>query len=278
MMFSEVNAVDQMEAKARARRQARVAKIVWGTFFLTMGVLFMLHDMGRIDLGEPLPELGPERAVDGDDKTRWSSCFRDPQWLAVDLGTETAIGRVRLNWEAAYAKDYELQVSNDGTHWTTAKRVRDGTGGVEDQDVNATARYVRMMGTRRATPYGYSLWELQVFDSAGTLLSQGKAATASSVEDRLPFLLWLRFWPLVLVATGLPLLIAPRDDASQVFGMVLTAGGTALQLHVLGVIPWGFRQTGAAVLIVVGLVILVQSQRRGERNDESGPGRAGGGS
>jgi len=267
--------IDRTEARARARRQARVAKVVWGSLFVVMGVLFTLHDMGRIDLGEPESAFAPAHAVDGDDTTRWGSAFREPQWLTVDLGEAAPLSRVRLHWEDAYAKDYELQVSTNGVQWTTARHVTDGKGGAEEQEVNATARYVRLVATRRATPYGFSLWELQVFDSSGALLSQGKPVTASSVEDLGPFVLWFRFWPLLLVATGLPLLLAPRDDTSQVLGMVLTAGGTLLQLHSLGLVPWGFRQTAAAVLVVAGLVILLQSQRRGERPADGGPGRAG---
>ena len=193
----------------------------------------------------------------------------------MDLGEAAPLSRIRLNWEGAYAKDYELQVSSDGLIWTTARRVTGRQGGIDEQEVEATARYVRLLGTRRSSPYGISLWELQVFDSAGNLVSQGKRAMASSMENQGPFALWFRFWPLLLVASGLPLLLAPRDDANQVVGMVLTAAGTFLQLQGLGLVPWGFRQTSAIVLIVVGLVILLQSQRRSERPDEGGPGPAG---
>src|SRR5882762_8631497 len=132
--------MDRTEAKARALRQERVAKMVWGSLFVVMGVLFTLHDMGRIDLGEPKHEFGAERAVDGDTKTRWASAFRDPQWLAVDLGAAAPLGKVRITWEDAYAKDYELQVSTDGAHWTTARRVTDGKGGIDEQEVGGTAR------------------------------------------------------------------------------------------------------------------------------------------
>jgi hypothetical protein len=267
--------MERTGARARALRQERVAKIVWGSLFVVMGVLFTLHDMGRIDLGEPKTEFAAGRAVDGDAKTRWSSAFRDPQWLTVDLGVAAPLSRIRLNWEVAYAKDYELQVSSDGTNWTTARRVTDGKGGIDEQEVDATARYVRVMGTRRGTPYGYSLWEVQVFDSAGAVISQGKPATASSMEDRGPFFLWLRFWPLVLVASGLPLLLAPRNDANQVVGMILAAMGTFLQLQGFGLVPWGFRQTASVVLIVAGVVILLQSQRRSERSDDGGAGPMG---
>lgn len=256
----------------RARRQERVAKVVWGSLFVVMGVLFTLHDMGRINLGEPRNELAPEHAVDGDDKTRWGSAFRDKQWLMVDLGASVPLSKVRLNWENAYAKDYELQVSNDGLFWNTVRRVTGGGGGLEEQEVGQTARYVRVLGLRRATPYGISLYELQVFDSDGELISQGKHATASSVEDQLAFALWFRFWPLLLVAGGLPLLLAPRNDSNQVFGLVLSAMGAFLQLQSLALVPWGARQTSAVVLILVGVVVLLQSQRRSE---ESGTGSSG---
>jgi hypothetical protein len=88
------------------------------------------------------------------------------------------------------------------------------------------------------------------------------------------FSLWFQFWPLLLVAGGLPLLLAPRNDSNQVFGIVLTAAGAFLQLQNLGIVPWGFRQTSAVILIVVGVVILLQSQRR---NEEGGTGPTGDG-
>src|SRR5262249_7851212 len=156
-----------------------------------MGVLFTLQDMGRIELGRPQQQFAATNAVDGDVRTRWSSAFADPQWLAVDLGDALPLSKVRLNWETAYAKDYELQVWSDGISWATARRVRGAQGGIDEQELDATARYVRLMGTQRATPYGYSLWEVEVFDSAGHLVSEGKHATASSIEDQLPLQRWL---------------------------------------------------------------------------------------
>jgi beta-glucosidase len=41
----------------------------------------------------------------------------------------------------------------------------DSTGGSETLNVTGTGRYIRMYGTARATQYGYSLWEFQVFTS-----------------------------------------------------------------------------------------------------------------
>jgi hypothetical protein len=110
----------------------------------------------------------PANAVDGNTATRWSSAFSDPQWISIDLGASASVGRVRLNWEPAYAKAYTIQISTDNVNWTTIKTVTAGVGGIEDwTGLSGTGRYVRMYGTARATVYGYSLWELEVFGTFG---------------------------------------------------------------------------------------------------------------
>ena len=103
-------------------------------------------------------------AFDGNLSTRWSSAFSDPQWIYVDLGSTSTISEVVLYWEAAYGKNYQIQVSPDATNWTTIYSTTLGAGGIEDlTGLSGTGRYVRMYGTSRGTPYGYSLWEFQVF-------------------------------------------------------------------------------------------------------------------
>lgn len=108
--------------------------------------------------------LTPNLAVDGNGTTRWSSAFSDPQWIRVDLGSTQTINRVVLRWEAAYANAYQIQTSNDGTNWTTIYSRTSGAGGVNDlTGLSGSGRYVRMYGTTRATPYGYSLYEFEVY-------------------------------------------------------------------------------------------------------------------
>ena len=135
-------------------------------------------------------------AVDGNTGTRWSSAFSDPQWLEVDLGSSQAICQVTLNWEAAYAKAFQIQTSADGTNWTTIYSTTTGTGGTQTLNVTGTGRYIRMYGTARATQYGYSLWEFSVYGTGGssggggtcgtTNLALNKTATASSTENAVP--------------------------------------------------------------------------------------------
>ncbi|MFI8962549.1 discoidin domain-containing protein [Streptomyces sp. NPDC053493] len=108
--------------------------------------------------------LEPAKAVDGSATTRWASAEgADPQWLRVDLGTSAALSRVRIDWEAAHATAYRVQGSQDGTTWTDLHTTTTGDGGTDDLAVSGTARYVRLLGTKRATPYGYSLWEFKVY-------------------------------------------------------------------------------------------------------------------
>jgi len=106
-------------------------------------------------------------AVDGNTSTRWSSQFSDPQWIYVDLGQVATINQVVLTWEAAYGKQYQIQVSNDASTWTSIYNQTNGAGGVETLNVSGSGRYVRMYGTQRGTGYGYSLWEFQVYGSTG---------------------------------------------------------------------------------------------------------------
>jgi hypothetical protein len=107
--------------------------------------------------------LGAANAVDGSLSTRWSSAFSDPQWIRIDLGVTKSINRVVLRWEAAYSADYDIQFSNDAANWTTVYGDPAGNGGVDDVTLSGSARYVRMYSRRRGTPYGNSLYELEVY-------------------------------------------------------------------------------------------------------------------
>ncbi|WP_318209870.1 discoidin domain-containing protein [Streptomyces sp. SJL17-1] len=106
----------------------------------------------------------PSLAVDANTGTRWASAEGiDPQWMRIDLGSSHTVSRVKLNWEAAYGKAYKIQTSADGTNWTDVYSTSTGDGAVDDLPVSGTGRYVRMHGTARGTPYGYSLWEFEVY-------------------------------------------------------------------------------------------------------------------
>ncbi|WP_309400394.1 discoidin domain-containing protein [Cerasicoccus maritimus] len=104
-----------------------------------------------------------DAAVDGDGGTRWSSEFEDDEWIYVDLGSTQTISQVVLIWEGAYGLHYKIQVSGDATNWTDLIEVTNGDGGEDDLSVSGSGRYVRMLGIDRGSPWGYSLWEFEVY-------------------------------------------------------------------------------------------------------------------
>ncbi|WP_228564022.1 glycoside hydrolase family 3 C-terminal domain-containing protein [Catenulispora rubra] len=107
-------------------------------------------------------------ATDGDPGTRWESAYSDPQWLEVDLGSQQQICNVGILWENAYASAFQVQVSNDNATWTNVYSTTTGAGGHQTIPVSATDRYVRMYGTARATQWGYSILEFDVYGLTNT--------------------------------------------------------------------------------------------------------------
>lgn len=124
-------------------------------------------------------------AIDGNTGSRWASNYNNAEWIYVDLGASFTINRVVLNWETAYGKGYQIQVSDNATNWTTIFSTTTGDGAIDDLTVSGSGRYVRMNGITRGTGFGYSLWEFQVYGApvtANSLLSRGKVPTVSSQE------------------------------------------------------------------------------------------------
>src|SRR5688572_8991494 len=120
----------------------------------------------------PTPQFPCAEAVDGNTGTRWASAAGvDPQFIQVDLGATYNISRVVLIWETAQASGYQIQVSGSASGpWTNIFTTTTGNGATDDlTGLSGSGRYVRMNGTTRATQWGYSLWEFQVYGTSGTV-------------------------------------------------------------------------------------------------------------
>jgi acyl-homoserine lactone acylase PvdQ len=103
-------------------------------------------------------------AVDGSLTTRWASSSADNQWLRIDLGASRPVARVVIRWEAAYATAYKIDVSADGSAWTQTAAVTAADGGLDVVTFPVTsARYVRLTGQTRATTYGFSTYEVELY-------------------------------------------------------------------------------------------------------------------
>jgi len=135
-----------------------------------------------------------ESAVDGSSATRWESRHgAGEQWLRVDLEKSYDISSVHINWENAAAAKYDIQVSDDADGpWRTVKTVTKANAGVDDVAVEATGRFVRVLGLERLTGYGYSIWDLGItgtlstasIDTSAVLVAPRDAAVVSGRDVR----------------------------------------------------------------------------------------------
>ncbi|AMV36588.1 Thermophilic serine proteinase precursor [Planctomyces sp. SH-PL62] len=132
----------------------------------------------------------PALGVDFSSASRWSSGqwmqSTSNAWYAVDLQDYYQISEVRLNWEQAYAVDYQIQVSDDGSAWTTVKTVSGNQtpGQVVLSGLSGEGRFVRVYSTRTsAGSNNYSLFDFQVSGARLNDLARGKPATATSSES-----------------------------------------------------------------------------------------------
>lgn len=108
-------------------------------------------------------------AVDANGNTRWSSSYADQQWIIVDLGSNQTVASVAVAWEAAYASQFQIQTSTNNSTWTTVYSNYSGTGGKNTINFTpTTARYVKVYCIQRATAYGFSIIEFEIYGSAST--------------------------------------------------------------------------------------------------------------
>lgn len=125
----------------------------------------------NLALRKPTTASGEENAGtlrqnvnDGELKTRWGSLHKDNEWIQIDLEHVYRINRIHLFWEAAYATSYQILVSENGKDYTTAYSTTTSKGGEQNLTIdNVPARYVKVLCLKRATGYGSSLYEVEVY-------------------------------------------------------------------------------------------------------------------
>jgi hypothetical protein len=122
-------------------------------------------------------------AFDNNPGTRWESNFSDPQLLTVDLGSVYNLCKIEISWEAAFGKDFQIQLSDDGISYNTVRTIPGNVGLINNLPISGNARYVRMFGTERGTGYGYSIYEFRVFGSLTSLPLQITKLNAANLSN-----------------------------------------------------------------------------------------------
>ena len=108
-------------------------------------------------------ELSPINAVDENMQTRWASVYGDNHWLLIDLGKLKDFEGINIYWEAAYAKEYEILVSKDKNTWAEVYSTKNGAGGTENLNFGKqSARYIKINAIKRATDWGFSIFEVEL--------------------------------------------------------------------------------------------------------------------
>ena len=132
----------------------------------------------------------PSMAVDGNSSTRWSSGqwmqSSNVGWIYVDLGATYNISGVRLDWQTAYAVNYQIQVSTNAVNWTTIQNVTGNqSAGVADfSGLSGVGRYLRIYCTQTsAGSDNYSLYDFNVYGTPITDLALNRPVYASSIES-----------------------------------------------------------------------------------------------
>ena len=122
------------------------------------------------------------KAFDNNGATRWASALTaGTASLSVDLGAYYDLTGIRLSWEAAYARGYNIQISSDNVNWTNLHSKTNGAGGVETTGVTGQGRYLRINMTTKANPaWGYSLWDIAVYGTGASGVSSSRVSSVAS--------------------------------------------------------------------------------------------------
>ncbi len=120
-----------------------------------------------VSSGDENNDLCASNAVDGDSSTRWSSAWKDGEWIMVDLGKLYTVGSVAIDWEAAYASNYTVSWSQDNVTWYDAVTYNATSAASQNHMMfNRPIRYIKITANTRGTSYGASIYEIRVFGSA----------------------------------------------------------------------------------------------------------------
>ncbi len=130
----------------------------------------------------------PGRAVDGSTSTYWRSGSLSSTtiaWWRVDFGSAQTVNRAVIRWRSSYyAREYDIQVSNDGANWTNVFTDNAGNGGTDDRTFTAVStRYVRIY-MRRNNSSSERINEVEVYTGSGALArADGNTSAAFLPEE-----------------------------------------------------------------------------------------------
>jgi len=128
--------------------------------------------------------------VDGDTTTRWSSGYHDNDYIYIDLGERMDFCGIKIKWEDAMATDFLIQGSDDAVTWRTLVNVKGNKDHHTDLPLDGAGRYIKMQGVKRATSFGYSIYEIQVFGEPSSTCPMPSNLLVTNVYQQSATLHW----------------------------------------------------------------------------------------
>ncbi len=132
----------------------------------------------------------PEHAIDGNPETRWCADGDTPgQTFALDLGRDSKLGGLEIDWEKAAVYPFKVEVSSDGAKWSLLEDRANGNNasGKEKLPVSTSARMIRVTVGQMPAGQWASIRELRVMDEQGNPLKptprEGRIAVSPSAPD-----------------------------------------------------------------------------------------------
>jgi hypothetical protein len=108
----------------------------------------------------------PTYSVDSLQKTRWSTEYKDNQWLLINMAKKYELQQMKIHWEAAFGKQYEVQVSTDSINWQTVYTENNSDGGYDWILFKpVVAKYLRLNCIKRGTQWGFSIYEIEAYST-----------------------------------------------------------------------------------------------------------------
>ena len=200
-----------------------------------------------------VPGADPSHALDGDAGTGWKSDPSAPaaQHLVIDFGRARELGGLVVRWQqGAHASRYDVDLSDDGVHWRTARRVMHGAGGPDPVPLpEAETRFLRL-ALHEGPARGYAIAEVEVkdlaFGASPNAFFQALAGDARRGTYPRGFSGELSSWTLVGIDGGRESALLSEDGALEV-----ARGGFTVEPFVVAgtrVFTWADVKTGQSLL------------------------------
>ncbi len=115
-------------------------------------------------------------AIDGNLSTLWQTKKAkgknrlSSEWIEVDLGSSQNVSQVALEWDAYFATTYSIDVSTDGSIWSTVFSTSNSDGGNDTLSFGTVqTRYIRLNSSRwNNNSYHNWLKEFEVYAFSNT--------------------------------------------------------------------------------------------------------------